>query len=60
MAISQKSKVDESSYVKYLSILEKHIIPGLGELNNTEITSVAVEEFIQMLLEEKKYSPKSV
>lgn len=56
----RKSKVDESSYVKYLSILEKHIIPGLGRMKITEITSIAIEEFSQMLLTEKELSPKTV
>ena len=56
----KKSKVDESSYVKYLYFLEKHIIPDLGELKITEITSITVEEFSQTLLNEKKLSPKTV
>lgn len=56
----RKSTVDESSYVKYLSILEKHIIPGLGRMKITEITSIAIEEFSQMLLTEKELSPKTV
>lgn len=56
----RKNKVDESSYVKYLSILEKHIIPGLGELKITDISSIVVEQFSQVLLDEKKLSPKTV
>lgn len=56
----RKSKVDESSYVKYLSMIEKHIIPGLGKVKITEITSIVIEEFSQMLLTEKELSPKTV
>lgn len=56
----KKSKINESSYVKYLYMLEKHIIPSLGGLKITEITSIAIEEFSQTLLVKKKLSPKTV
>lgn len=56
----RKSKVEESSYVKYLSMMEKHILPGLGERIITDITSVVVEDFSQTLLSEKELSPKTV
>ena len=36
----RRSKVEESTYVKYLSMMEKHIIPGLGNCIITELTSV--------------------
>ena len=56
----RKSKVEESSYVKYLSIMEKHILPGVGERNITDITSVVIEDFSQSLLLDKALSPKTV
>lgn len=52
--------MEESTYVKYLSIMEKHIIPGLGEWIITELTSVVIEDFSQSLLSEKELSPKTV
>ena len=56
----RRSKGEESTYVKYLSIMEKHIIPGLGEWIITELTSVVIEDFSQSLLSEKELSPKTV
>ena len=56
----RRSKVEESTYVKYLSMMEKHIIPGLGNCIITELTSVVIKDFSQSLLSEKELSPKTV
>ena len=52
--------MEESTYVKYLSMMEKHIIPRLGERIITELTSVVIKDFSQSLLSEKELSPKTV
>ena len=56
----RRNKVEESTYVKYISMMEKHIIPGLGDRIITELTSVVIEDFSQSLLLEKELSPKTV
>lgn len=41
-----KSRVKESTYVRYKNSIENHIKPGLGEVHITELTTSAVEEFL--------------
>ena len=53
-------RVKESSYVKYYSIINKHVKPGLGDLQVAAITSITIEEFCRMLLFDKKLSSKTV
>ena len=55
-----RSRVKESTYVKYLSILEKHIKPGLGSRSPLSLTTAAIEGFSYGLLQEKGLSVKSV
>lgn len=55
-----RSKVKESTLVKYTGIIEKHIKPKLGELPVEELTSVAVEQFSYEALHTLKLAPKTV
>ncbi len=56
----QKTRVKESTYIKYDNILRLHIFPELGEYNFMGITTSIVEDFKQKLLNEKSLSPKTV
>lgn len=53
-----KSGIKESTYVKYQSILEKHIKPNIGDYNLLSIDSLILEKFKEHLLE--KLSPETV
>lgn len=56
----QKTLVRTSSYIKYESVISRHILPRLGECLPGDITTRAVETFKQELLGEKGLSPKTV
>ncbi len=56
----RKSKVRESTYIKYNSILEKHIKPKLGACFPAAITTDVVDDFAQGLLLEDKLAVKTV
>lgn len=51
---NSKLRVKESSYVKYYNIVEKHIIPSLGNLEIKEITTDRVLVFIAEKLKNGK------
>ena len=55
-----RSKVKESTYVKYLSMLDKHIKPKLGNYYVQSLSSVLIEQFSYELLSENGLSPKTV
>ncbi|NCB92502.1 MAG: site-specific integrase [Clostridia bacterium] len=55
-----KSKVKESTYIKYEGILEKHIKPKLGECFPLGMSTGLIESFTSELLDESKLSPKTV
>ncbi len=54
-----RTRVKESTYVKYRTILEKHVKPGLGGCSMTALTTALVGQFGQELLAEG-LSPKTV
>ena len=54
-----QSKVKESTYVKYLFIMEKHIIPHLGDYRVQYLSSIVIEEFSSELLS-SGLAPKTV
>ena len=56
----KRSCVKESTYVKYISVLEKHIKPGLGGCPVQNLSSVLVEQFGHELLCGKGLSAKTV
>ena len=53
-------KVKESTYVKYVTAVNNHIIPLLGKLRITELSSVAVEKFSREMIIEEGLSSKTV
>ena len=56
----KRSQVKESTYVKYETILEKHIKSRLGNCFMEMLTEAAVEQYSYSLLHEEKLSPKTV
>lgn len=58
--ISCKSKVKESTYVKYEEILRKHILRKLGCCLPWALTDALLESFTEELLLENRLAPKTV
>ncbi len=58
--ISRRDVVRESTYVKYHTILEKHIRPQLGSLIPQALDAQCIDVFRNQLLCEKCLSPKTV
>ncbi len=56
----RRTKVRESTYVKYDTILKKHIKPGLGACLPLAITAGVIDDFSGRLLSEEGLSAKSV
>lgn len=56
----KRNRVKAATYVKYESILEKHIKPMLGNCHPGALSTVIIEEFSSVLLHEKQLSPKTV
>ena len=55
-----RSEVRESTYVKYSTILEKHIKPKLGKYYPLALSTKTVEDFKWELLDVNDLSPKTV
>jgi len=55
-SIRLNAKLKESTYVKYLSIVEKHIKPLLGKYPITEINSAVLAAYAALKLNPKGYS----
>lgn len=55
-----RSRLKESTYVKYATILERHIKPKLGGCFCLGITSGLIQAFTNELLTKDKLAPKSV
>lgn len=55
----KRSTIKQSTYVKYQTIIEQHIKPGLGSSQITSLTSLSVEQFSYDLIHQKKLSPKT-
>lgn len=55
-----RTKVKESSYVKYSAIVDKHIKPAIGGYLIQAIDSLTIEQFGHDLLTEKALAPKTV
>ena len=56
----RKSKVKESTYIKYDTILKKHVEPKLGGCFPLGITNTVIEDFTKELLFEEELSVKTV
>lgn len=54
-----KYKIKESTYIKYLNIIEKHINPKLGNYCLKDLDSLIIEKFSQYLIEQEKLSSKT-
>lgn len=55
---NSKMRIRESSYVKYVNILQKHILPEMGQVRVRRITTERVERFVQYQLSNGKLSGK--
>lgn len=58
--ILKRSTVKESTYIKYESIIEKHILPRLGGYFAAAFSEILVEQFSYELLHEENLEPKTV
>ena len=56
----KKGKVKESTYIKYSTIVEKHIIPKLGKCCPLGFTTELMDDFIKELQFEDELAPKTV
>jgi len=56
--ISAKLRVKPSSYANYLSIVNKHILPILGSVRITDLTSSRMNDFIMQKLQHGRLSGK--
>ena len=56
----KRSKVKESTYIKYGTVVEKHIIPKLGECCPLGFTTELMDDFIKELPFEDELAPKTV
>lgn len=56
----KRSSIRESTYVKYETIIEKHIKPGLGGCFTDMISELLVEQFSYELLRRERLAPKTV
>lgn len=45
-----RPRIKESSYVKYMNLIERHIDTGLGKLTLREVTTTEIDRFINELL----------
>lgn len=54
-----RSRIKESTYVKYAAILEKHIKPGLGGYSLSDLSTIIIGSFSEKLLSQN-LAPKSV
>lgn len=57
---NSKSRIKESTYIKYDTILECHIKPKFGACNPSMITTGALELFSNELLNKEAFAPKTV
>ncbi len=55
-----RSRIRESTYVKYRGIMSKHILPRLGGCQLRALNSDLLEQFSRALLNEEALSPKTV
>ena len=56
----KRSSIRESTYVKYETIIEKHIKPGLGGCFTDMLSELLVEQFSYELLRRERLAPKTV
>lgn len=56
----RRSKVKASTFVKYQTAIQRHILPELGGLKLSRLSTLTVENFAYRLLHEKGLSAKTV
>ena len=56
----RKQRIKESTYIKYDTVLEKHIKPKLGGCFPLGISSGLIDDLTKELLFEEKLAPKTV
>lgn len=56
----RKNKIKESTYVKYVTVLEKHIKPKLGCFFPSAVTAELIDSFTNELLSQKLLAVKTV
>ena len=56
----KRNSIRESTYVKYGTIIEKHIKPGLGGCFTDTLSELLVEQYGYDLLHKEKLAPKTV
>lgn len=56
----RRPQIRDSTYIKYSTVLEKHIKPLLGGCFPSGVTTQSVDAFTQVLLQQEKLAPKSV
>ena len=54
---AKKSKAKESTYIKYSTVVEKHIIPKLGDCCPLGFTTELMDDFIRELQFEDELNP---
>lgn len=55
-----RSRVKESTYIKYETMLRRHILPRLGGCRPAELSTARVADFAAYLSREKGLAPKTV
>lgn len=55
-----RSRVKESTYIKYEAMLRRHILPQLGSCRPAELNTARVADFACFLSREKGLAPKTV
>jgi len=58
--VRNRTRVKESTYVKYRGVIENHVKPRLGDYSVEELSSDAIEKFSHELLFTDKLSSKTV
>ena len=56
----KKSRVKIATYAKYETMLDRHILPQLGQLQPAQLSSETIEDFSNTLLHEKHLAPKTI
>lgn len=57
---NSRMRVKETTYAKYMNVLERHILPKLGDCSTNDLTTGTIETFSEELFYEQELSPKTV
>lgn len=56
----KRCRVKIATYAKYETMLERHILPLLGQLHPAQLSTERIEDFSNTLLYEKRLAPKTI